>query len=189
MARADTPPGRAPRTNLFIGARLTWRGLGGRGQEGTVLLRNLSPDGALVEGPVLPAPGTAVRLSRGALTATGSVMWSDAQRGGVWLDERIDVAAWMAPPGARSAASDQVPAGSRAAIGSGAALRALSVEHEPPERRRASVGDEVAAIERLVAELSADLVAEPEPSVRHFARREALQRIAGRLEALRGRVG
>lgn len=60
-----------------------------------VRIRNMSVTGALIEGPVLPLPGTKVELVRAALQATGRIAWVDGNRCGVALDARVSVGNWL----------------------------------------------------------------------------------------------
>lgn len=78
------------RTHLFVIATLY-------SNEGTgpVFLRNMSPTGALVEGSFLRDVGTLVRLKRGSLQATASVIWVDGRKAGITFDSPLFVADWM----------------------------------------------------------------------------------------------
>lgn len=78
------------RTNLFVTATL-YAG------EGSVpaRIRNLSRAGALVEAAVLPAPGTRVRLARGSLNVTGTVVWREGGRAGLRFGSHVSVPDWL----------------------------------------------------------------------------------------------
>lgn len=58
-------------------------------------VRNLSELGALVEAPVLPSPGTFIRLSRGALSVAGRVVWRRGGKAGLRFDSAITVDEWL----------------------------------------------------------------------------------------------
>lgn len=58
-------------------------------------VRNLSESGALVEAPVLPSPGTLIRLSRGALSVAGTVVWRRGGKAGLRFDSAITVDQWL----------------------------------------------------------------------------------------------
>lgn len=58
-------------------------------------VRNLSEFGALVEAPVLPSPGTLIRLSRGALSVAGTVVWRRGGKAGLRFDSAITVDEWL----------------------------------------------------------------------------------------------
>ena len=78
------------RANVFLGAVLD----SGSGSV-PVRVRNISPKGALIEGPILPAPGAKIRLVRGTLQATGTLAWEAQGHAGVSFEEPIDVQAWV----------------------------------------------------------------------------------------------
>jgi hypothetical protein len=77
------------RSNVFLAATLRC----GNGQS-PVRVRNISPRGALVDGPGLPAAGTRIRLARGSLSAVGSIAWSADGQAGLAFDGPVDVADW-----------------------------------------------------------------------------------------------
>ncbi len=56
----------------------------------TVTLRNLSPDGALVEGSKLPAVDSPVIFRRNELALVGRVAWVTAGRAGIAFDDRLE---------------------------------------------------------------------------------------------------
>lgn len=56
----------------------------------SVKLRNLSREGALVEGADLPSAGAAVLFRKGDLVRRGSVAWLKGARAGVHFDEPLD---------------------------------------------------------------------------------------------------
>lgn len=85
------------RSNLFVLAALHCRG---QGAPIAVRVRNLSPTGALVEGPDLPATGSAVRLARGALTVEGEVTRRDDTSAGVRFIGLVQISDWL--PGTRN---------------------------------------------------------------------------------------
>lgn len=54
-----------------------------------VKLRNLSADGALVEGDGLPLVGSDVRFRKGDLEVTGKVVWISSKRAGLQFDTAL----------------------------------------------------------------------------------------------------
>src|SRR5688572_25681468 len=68
-------PRNGPRTNMFIAAILRWGE-----HRNPVRIRDMSPRGALIQSPVMPAQGTRVRLVRGSYSADGRVAWVDGNR-------------------------------------------------------------------------------------------------------------
>lgn len=84
------------RSNIFVMAALY-----GDGRTVTpVRLRNISRNGALIEAASLPPSGTAIRLSRASLSASGTVMWLDGGKAGLQFDAPVNVAEWL-PQGRR----------------------------------------------------------------------------------------
>lgn len=75
---------RQRRSNVLLTASLE---LSGRELE--VKLRNLSADGALVEGEVLPVEGTEIRFRRHELSVTGKVVWVRGKRAGVSFHQEL----------------------------------------------------------------------------------------------------
>lgn len=78
------------RTNVFVSAALYHDG-----ECSSATIRNLSEFGALVEAPVLPSPGTQVRLSRGALCVAGTVVWRRGGKAGLRFESAVTVAEWL----------------------------------------------------------------------------------------------
>ena len=60
-----------------------------------IRVRNLSPTGALIEGPLLPPPGTQVRMSRGSLNIMGDIIWHKDRRAGLRFKSTVSVADWL----------------------------------------------------------------------------------------------
>lgn len=78
------------RTNMFVMASML-------AETGSVpvKMRNLSARGALVEGAALPRAGSPFRLSRGALSIRGTVVWSERGRAGLMFDSPATVSEWL----------------------------------------------------------------------------------------------
>ena len=55
-----------------------------------VKLRNLSPEGALVEGDQLPAVGSSVLFRKKELNLAGHIAWVTAGRAGIAFDAKLD---------------------------------------------------------------------------------------------------
>lgn len=85
-----------PRTNMFVLATLS-----SASASAQVKIRNMSPNGALIEGPALPAVGEQLHLSRGASSVRGRVAWARAGKAGVRFDGRVEVGDWT--PGGNTA--------------------------------------------------------------------------------------
>lgn len=87
-------PRRDDRAGLFMAAMLRHRG-----QDCTVIVRDISRRGAMVEADCLPGPGTAVELVRADLRVVASVAWANEGRAGLEFSEAINLARWA--PGLR----------------------------------------------------------------------------------------
>ncbi len=84
------------RTNMFVLATLS-----SASASGQIKIRNMSPSGALIEGPVLPAVGEQLHLTRGASSVRGRIAWCFAGKAGVRFDGRVEVGDWT--PGGNTA--------------------------------------------------------------------------------------
>lgn len=60
------------------------------GLSAAVKLRNMSREGALVEGDQLPAVGSYVRFCKNELNLAGRVAWVDGGRAGIAFEEMLD---------------------------------------------------------------------------------------------------
>ena len=76
---------RSRRSNLLMTATLE---ISGRSLE--VTLRNLSSDGARVEGDQLPVDGTELLFRKGGLAIGGRVIWSRGKQAGVSFSQKLD---------------------------------------------------------------------------------------------------
>src|SRR5579885_2200883 len=77
------------RASLYLAAALYCDG-----SSSLVKIRNISPTGALVEGPLIPAPGSLVQLVRGQLIVHGLVAWSADARCGLKFSGTVEVQKW-----------------------------------------------------------------------------------------------
>lgn len=76
---------RARRSNVLMAASIEASGV-----TCTVKLRNLSAQGALIEGEGLPMEGTSVLFRRNDLAVSGKVAWVDGARAGIAFDMDLD---------------------------------------------------------------------------------------------------
>ena len=60
-----------------------------------VKLRNLSAEGALIEGDVLPSEGTDIMFRRGDLSVAGTVVWVSGRRAGIHFKEALSPTALL----------------------------------------------------------------------------------------------
>ncbi len=89
MGRQDDNSRVEQRTNMFVLAAFS-----SVSASGQVKIRNLSPSGALIEGPALPAVGERLHLSRGTSSARGRIVWCTTAKAGVKFDDRVEVGDW-----------------------------------------------------------------------------------------------
>lgn len=75
---------RQRRSNVLLTAVLEFSG-----RELEVKLRNLSAEGALVEGDMLPVEGAEIRFKRQELKVGGKVVWVRGTRAGVSFHEQL----------------------------------------------------------------------------------------------------
>lgn len=67
-------------------------------EQAPVKVRNMSPNGAMVESPLTPPQGTIVSLMRGSLSARGTVAWSSDHRFGLHFASELSIKEWLATP-------------------------------------------------------------------------------------------
>jgi hypothetical protein len=60
------------------------------GAEVPVILRNLSSEGALIEGAKLPEEGATTKFRRNELTIKGRIVWVEGRYAGVMFDRQLD---------------------------------------------------------------------------------------------------
>lgn len=58
-----------------------------------VKLRNLSPEGAQVEGDELPVEGTALMFRKGDIAAVGQIVWTKDKQAGIRFDKALETQA------------------------------------------------------------------------------------------------
>lgn len=92
---AVTQNRRSRRSNVLLAATIE---VGGRSH--SVKLRNLSAEGALLEGEQLPIEGTEVVFVRNDLSVAGRVIWTSTKNAGIAFHDRLqpDVVLRHIPP-------------------------------------------------------------------------------------------
>ena len=86
---------RSRRSNVLLTATIEVAG-----RPHSVKLRNLSAEGALLEGEQLPIEGTEVQFVRNDLSVAGRVIWASGKHAGISFNERLqpDVVLRHIPP-------------------------------------------------------------------------------------------
>ena len=131
------------RTHLFVISTLCWDA-----GSAPVHVRNMSANGALVEGPILPAPGSPFVLKRGSLQVGGRIAWAASRQAGLAFSAAICVADWMArQANARQDQIDEIVS----------ALRSAPIGQQHPNSPGLG-SDRPASIETELSLLRADLM-------------------------------
>ncbi|HXG99882.1 MAG TPA: PilZ domain-containing protein [Sphingomicrobium sp.] len=103
---------RSRRSNLLMQATLE-----SNGRALNVTLRNLSADGARIEGDQLPIEGSALLFRKGEIAVPGRIIWIGGRQAGIEFDHKLDprvVLNHMPAPRARAKPDFRRPAlGSR----------------------------------------------------------------------------
>jgi hypothetical protein len=86
----DPEPRESVRSNVFLAAVLTTAT-----GSAPVRVRNLSVNGALIDGASVPGEGSQVELHRGHLSVRGEIAWQAGNRCGVRFHEEIFVREWV----------------------------------------------------------------------------------------------
>lgn len=81
----NTQNRRTRRSNVLMAASIE-----SSGTAMPVRLRNLSAEGALVEGDSLPIEGSSVLFRKNELRLPGNVAWVKGKRAGIAFDEKLD---------------------------------------------------------------------------------------------------
>lgn len=76
---------RSDRSPVLLSAKVE---LGGT--QVSVILRNLSSQGALIEGPQLPQEGERTRFRRNELTVEGRIIWVEGRYAGLAFDRHLN---------------------------------------------------------------------------------------------------
>jgi hypothetical protein len=165
-----------PRTNMFVMATIA----SGSGS-GPVKVRNLSPGGALVEGGILPTPGTRIILNRADLSMHGKVVWSASGRAGLRFESLADVAQWL-PAGVNSHGQQRVD---QLVQQIKASPRPAYPPQAPAIMIPAAISfDDLRQVKKALESLAEDLACDPDVIARHCSRLQALDLAAQLLDKL-----
>ena len=74
-----------------------------------VKIRDVSITGALVEAPLVPPSGSRLLLNKGAISVTGTVVWTGSGKYGLQFHETIDPAELLIPVAAGKASAAAQP--------------------------------------------------------------------------------
>ena len=185
-AAAGAFPARMPRKNLMLAASIE-----AGGARAAVRIRNLSESGAMLDGAVLPEPGSQFILLRADIAVPASVVWREGGRCGVRFDKiAATVDEWVAGKTAPTFNGQQGQARVDAiqnAVRSGAALPSEakpSGETLPAGEIERRVSEEIVYVQRLIDALGEELVEDPVMLQRHMRVLQNLDRASQMLEHL-----
>jgi hypothetical protein len=182
MSGSTDPEGRvSARANLFVMAAIC----AGLGSE-PVKVRNLSANGALVEGAILPQPGAQVRLCRADLSIDGEIIWCKDGRAGLRFNSAVAVADWL-PQGSAKASQERVDRLVQEFKTSGDAWAPSAALGGVPSKD-ISVA-ELIRLRGAIESLAEDLAADTAIVERHVSKLQTLDIVAqalGKLAAARG---
>lgn len=165
----------APRTNMFIAAIL-------QGASGAcpVRIRNMSRNGALIEGLAMPPQGLVVALVRGQLRATGEIAWRVGDRCGVRLYSTIAVTEWLANSANRQQGQiDRIVAEIKGGLAGSPAASA------PSPMLPVDVREDIDLLRLLLEAMGDDLTGAPATLIRHAATLQHLDIAGQMLDALK----
>lgn len=186
------PRERAPRKNIFLAASIVAGAL-----KADVRIRNMSEGGAMIEGSVLPSTGCPLVLKRAEIEIGGMVVWSQAGRCGVRFDGLAYVDEWIAgkklPEKANFSSGQRRVDAIQSALRSGqspdtfdappdAALRSNTRSDQNQLARR--IGEEIAAVHRLLNAVADALSDDPLILARHSGRLQGIQNASEILDHL-----
>ena len=147
-----------------------------------VKLRDLSSEGALIEGVILPTSGTNVCLSRGSLNVVAEVVWCRAGRAGLRFESSVSVAEWL-PQGRALAAQQRVDQIVQQVKASRTETLA-SPKHLPTFQSRKVGALELTRLRVALETLAEDLAADPDIVKRHMTKLQTLDLVAQALTKL-----
>lgn len=183
VSAADPRP---PRKNLMLSAAIEADAL-----KVAVRIRNLSEGGAMLDGPILPRPGTRLILRRAEIEVGARVVWQVDGRCGVAFDDSaVTVDEWVA--GNRPPSFDGQRGQARVDAIQDAVRRGTA---PPPEPQAPSEGpsiadlgqrivEEICHVRQLLDSLGEELVEDPHVVHRHLAVLQNLDRASQLLDHL-----
>ena len=146
----------SPRSNVFLTATLA-----AEGASRPVRIRNLSINGALLEGHDFPEEGKKAQLRRGSLSVQGEIAWHHGKYCGLRFDHTILVQEWVKRAGPEAqlridAAIEQLRSGAKSHWPEPALDRANSVKNIADELLQ--ICERIALLPNMSVELAEDLL-------------------------------
>ena len=162
------------RSNIFVVAALRSDGIAA-----PVRVRNMSTKGALIDGPLIPAEGAQVQLSRGSLNVTGEIVWRSDHRAGLRFSSAVRVGDWIPGSGGHSA--------QQRVDGTIHDYRMARSFGEPAAEGPA-MADEVFELARALGHVAEELASDHAAAERHLAALQTIDAAARALESLGRRL-
>ena len=183
LLRQESDSRTKPRTQLFLSATIRFGAL-----SAAIRLRDLSSTGARIEGSRLPPVGTVALITRGALQASGTIVWRDHKGCGVRFELPLALEQWMPAAAWRDqlvvdAMVEQAKSGSIDILPEPKVESLNSLIDALPQR----LSEELAYVGRLLESLGDDLCNEPLVVARHAEKLQNLDiasQILGHVAAL-----
>ncbi len=170
-----------PRSSMFLAAVLR-----AGTEQAPVKVRNMSPNGAMIETSVTPVTGSQVELIRGALIARGSVIWTSANKCGVRFSSEVSVKDWLAAPDkSQQQRVDDIVALVKAG---GADPRGDERPTQAP-RSHEQLIDDLGEVVKLMQDLENDLAESDATLERHGVKLQNLDIAMQMLRAVAGELG
>ena len=147
------------RSNVFLTAALR-----AASETVPVRIRNISGNGALIDGRSSFSPGTKVTLMRGRLSVEGKLAWHERRFAGIEFDCPIDVTSWVRRIGHAgqqtvdaivAAVKEDEPASPVESSGETSSLGALSAELDSVCERLANMEDTSLDLDEELVKLDA----------------------------------
>lgn len=167
-----------PRSNLYVAAKIA-----SAEACGPICIRNLSASGALIEGGSLPPRGARVRVSRGSLSATGTIAWREGGRAGVRFDSAISIGAWL--PGGTRTQQQRIDEAVHAYKTGAPSLPHLAAAPDP----NADVAAELRDLEQKLRAIAEEFAADVLVCERHLSAIQVIDIATSRLAELAARIG
>lgn len=168
---------RETRTSLFVMATLY-----ADSGSAPVKVRDLSSAGALIEGGLIPPPGTDVRLCRGSLNIMGEIVWCRGGRAGLKFNSSVSVSEWL--PGRRAVASQQRVDEIVQEVKASETLTSRSPSQDSKLQPGKITPAELTRLRVAIESLAEDLAADPDVVQRHIAKLQTLDIVAQALRKL-----
>ena len=157
---------RAPRKNLLLSASIEAGGL-----KAPVRIRNLSENGAMIDGAALPEVGSTLVLRRLEVEIGATTIWRSPGRCGIKFDGNVSVEEWIAGVRQLSFGTGQARVDAiQAAIRGGAQLPPESQANSPPVdlvALESRIAEEIGYARRLLDQVGDQLTDDPVILQRH----------------------